>query len=451
MNHDRTDRIRGEHWSLAGFAALAVLAAASVGQDRPTAETEVCANAACHPGLVNRPVMHRPTAQGQCVDCHEYDDPAQHLFALAVPAEELCWECHDVGEDDVVHAPVDEGNCTACHDPHGSDHQALLLKSPTRGLCIDCHDLGLRDRKFVHGPVAAQGCLACHEAHESSHAKLLTNTPTELCLNCHSEMSTTGPAARHRHQALDEGCGGCHDAHASDNRYQLLGESPQMCFACHADVQQALAESTVVHGPMTESGGCAGCHSPHFSPLPRLLTMPQGELCLTCHNKEIKTGDGRTLADLATRLKEHPNLHGPVRDGNCAACHRPHAGEHRSLLTSAYPPQFYATFEFERYELCFECHLEELVEDESGTGLTGFRDGDRNLHWLHVNREKGRTCRACHEIHASGQPFHIRDAVPFGDSGWMLKINFERTDSGGSCAPGCHQAEAYDRGAADAR
>ena len=78
--------------------------------------------------------------------------------------------------------------------------------------------------------------------------------------------------------------------------------------------------------------------------------------------------------------------------------------------------------------------------------LTDFRNGDRNLHHVHVNRErKGRTCRACHETHASSRDKHIRDSVPFGEGGWELPIGFERRANGGSCAPGCHTPYAYDR------
>ena len=81
-----------------------------------------------------------------------------------------------------------------------------------------------------------------------------------------------------------------------------------------------------------------------------------------------------------------------------------------------------------------------------GTRITGFRDGDRNLHLIHVNdKAKGRTCRACHEVHASRRPFHMREKVPYGASGWQLKINFEQLPNGGSCAPACHWKETYIR------
>jgi predicted CXXCH cytochrome family protein len=168
-------------------------------------------------------------------------------------------------------------------------------------------------------------------------------------------------------------------------------------------------------------------------------------VCLSCHNQTITTEGGRPIENIAALLAEKPNHHGPVRDGDCTACHDPHASEHAQLLVREYATDFYAPFRLDQYSLCFGCHSEKLVLNASGSGLTGFRDGDRNLHWLHVNREKGRTCRVCHEIHASGRPFHIRESVPFSYSGWVLPLNYEQRGRGGSCSPGCHAPQSYDR------
>ena len=89
-----------------------------------------------------------------------------------------------------------------------------------------------------------------------------------------------------------------------------------------------------------------------------------------------------------------------------------------------------------------------MTEAETTT-VTDFRDGSRNLHFVHVNKtRKGRTCRACHETHASRRPNHIRESVPFGN--WQLPVNYEKTDDGGSCAPGCHRPETYSRTAGNA-
>ena len=82
-------------------------------------------------------------------------------------------------------------------------------------------------------------------------------------------------------------------------------------------------------------------------------------------------------------------------------------------MIEAYPPEFYAAFDNERYALCFECHLPDMVRSRAGTGVTGFRDGDLNLHYLHVtNPKNGRSCRACHATHGSDAPKHIRAWVP---------------------------------------
>jgi predicted CXXCH cytochrome family protein len=120
------------------------------------------------------------------------------------------------------------------------------------------------------------------------------------------------------------------------------------------------------------------------------------------------------------------------------------------LLIHEYPPDFYAPFSIETYRLCFVCHLQEMVLIKYGQGITGFSQqtdsGLLNLHYLHVNMEtKGRTCRACHEVHASKRPAHIRESVPFGKSDWPLQINFTKLGDGGSCAPGCHQRREYHR------
>ena len=78
-----------------------------------------------------------------------------------------------------------------------------------------------------------------------------------------------------------------------------------------------------------------------------------------------------------------------------------------------------------------------------GFGGDPFRNGERNLHFLHVNREKGRSCRACHDEHASNQPKHIRESVPFGR--WTMHTQYTKTETGGGCTTGCHRPYSYDR------
>ena len=432
----------------AGLLAAAEVPPTTPPAPKPTTATEQCASETCHASIVNRKVMHGPVAQKKCLECHRYDDPAQHRFKSAFPKEQPCGQCHDMKHKAVVHQPVQEGKCTACHDPHGSDFKNSLVADPTHGLCLSCHKQeDYSKRKFVHGPVMTGACTVCHEAHFSSQPKLLLQPARDLCVSCHKEVVPKTGEALSVHAPVKDNCVGCHDPHASDLKYELKQAAPNLCFSCHKDVKDSLAAGTVVHGVTTQEGGCSICHVSHFSKLPKLQKLPQPEECLGCHDRELKAADGRMLPNMAAMLKDNPQHHGPIRLGSCTACHQPHVGNHSRLLIAEYPPEFYAPFQIERYGLCFRCHSPDLVlQSQEGAGLTRFRDGDKNLHWLHVNQPKGRTCRACHEVHASRQPFHVRESVPFGAGGWMLAINYQQTQKGGSCTPGCHTERTYDHG-----
>ena len=92
-----------------------------------------------------------------------------------------------------------------------------------------------------------------------------------------------------------------------------------------------------------------------------------------------------------------------------------------------------------------ELPLDEIPEAVKATILT-VEDEDVNLHYVHVNRErKGRSCRACHDVHAGDNRKLIRESVPFGRGGYRLAIGHEPTAEGGRCATGCHEAEEYTR------
>lgn len=400
----------------------------------------------CHKDIVNHKVMHGPV-QRDCAVCHiQTGDLKDHTFAFLVPKEDLCNRCHALPHENSVHAPVKEGKCTECHDPHGSDHVRVLVADPGRDLCLKCHKQDFAKAKFVHGPVAIGACIVCHKAHSSTEPKLLAQDSKSLCLSCHSEIQTKPENGLHIHAALEQGCTGCHDPHASDHKFQLRQTAPGLCLSCHQDkFDQMTAGATVVHGAISAEGGCTACHESHSSRQTALQRGQQPDTCLSCHDKQIKTPAGAVVANMAALLMANPNRHGPIREGDCTACHNPHAGQHFKLLTESYPAQFYAPFKVDTFKLCFRCHSPDLALKPTGSGLTKFRNGESNLHYLHVNQEKGRTCRACHEVHASRNPAHIRDAVPFGNSGWMLNINFEQTASGGSCSPGCHAPKTYNR------
>jgi predicted CXXCH cytochrome family protein len=219
---------------------------------------------------------------------------------------------------------------------------------------------------------------------------------------------------------------------------------PSICSNCHPN-EAALTERAVTkHNPMMDRKMCLNCHDPHFTDFPRLLPKKQVDLCLGCHDKELETESGRIM-NMKTSLDENKNGHGPVKNGDCVTCHNPHGSDYWRLLVRYYPAEFYTGFSDGKYALCFSCHEKAAFSDVNTTTKTGFRDGKRNLHFLHVNKNpKGRTCRACHEVHAdAGAPNHVRESVGF--KGWTMPLNFTRSKEGGTCAPGCHGEKRYTR------
>jgi predicted CXXCH cytochrome family protein len=335
--------------------------------------------------------------------------------------------------------------CLACHDSHGSETKALLAAPSASALCKQCHPDVTAGKKFVHGPVAAEACGACHQPHASAYPKLLNAQGKELCLTCHVTTRRQMESMRFVHGPVNVDCQACHDAHASDEPMMVKQPPAELCLSCHEQVREVIEKAAVKHAAVTADRACLNCHQPHASNFAGIIKAESGDLCLTCHDKAVTLPDGSTVGNVKQGIENAKVLHGPVAQGNCSGCHVVHGGDHYRLLTREYPGAFYAPFKMENYALCFSCHEGQIVRDERTTTLTGFRNGDLNLHYVHVNKQKGRSCRACHATHASNNDKHVRDAVPYGKGGWMLPINYQPTANGGKCAPGCHTPYAYDR------
>ena len=405
--------------------------------------------AKCHDSMGKEKFVHGPVSAGECTICHgesakHKENPAKHKFSLIEGLSEICYECHDKFETKkYMHSPVEEGECVACHSPHGSPNKFQLL-AKGGALCFNCHDEELVAGNFVHGPAAVGGCVACHDPHTADYEKNLRADGPNLCYMCHTDKAEAILSAEFVHKPVSEKCTSCHNPHSAAKQFMLDAESPALCLNCHEDKKKQISTVAFKHGALETKRSCLNCHDAHMSNIAMNLLMEPLDLCLSCHDREYPRPDGKPLMDIKKWLAENTDHHGPIKQKDCSGCHDPHGSASFRILRNPYPPTFYKPFPTENYNLCFSCHEKTIVLNPETTKLTNFRNGKENLHFKHVNKPvKGRTCRACHETHASNHPKHIREDVPFGS--WALPVNFQKTETGGSCTPGCHKIKKYDR------
>ncbi len=343
-------------------------------------------------------VVHPPFQTGDCSICHvKTQDGYSEALTMKVP--DLCYTCHTrKDQKKIVHNPVKAGNCTLCHDPHKSKTQALLKAPSQNDLCVSCHPSikKLLSKSKVHPPVELMSCSACH------------------------------------------------DPHSEDHEFRLKMPRKEICFMCHPDIKEHAEKSKNKHTAVFMRDGCLNCHNPHGADHPKLIhTAVPKDLCLSCHDKIMgREEDGDIIKNMAEHFALNPNPHGPNQWGDCVACHNPHGSDNYRILKAPFPSGHYAQFSQENY-ICFMCH-DPTPFLEKETEASGFRNGKLSLHWVHVNKDKGIVCGACHDWHASsGNPHHIKDYTEFGKV--KFPLNYVPTENGGFCGPLCHPRRGYDR------
>jgi len=409
-----------------------------------------CLTTECHSSISAFKYPHAPVQDGDCASCHEQrvkEHPVKggKSFELAAKGGALCKDCHDgLASKKYVHDPVQQGDCTGCHKPHGAKERFLLDQEEDRSeLCLGCHDGAPFKAKYMHGPAAVGSCNACHDPHQSSEKKLLTGTVREVCLKCHADFAEAMKEAPVAHPPVrDDPCTACHDPHGSGVSMFLKNKMPDLCVGCHKHIGKIVANVKVPHKPVVTGAGCSNCHSSHYGKAKGLLASDQMGVCLSCHGRDdLGTPP---LQNIKKQIEGKKMLHGPVAKGDCKACHDPHGSDNFRLLRGSYPAALYTPYKDGIYDGCLKCHEKNLLRFPETTIYTRFRNGNRNLHYVHVVNRKGRTCRICHDPHASdGEKLISKEGTRFGD--WKIPINFVTNSTGGSCAPGCHRAFKYDR------
>jgi predicted CXXCH cytochrome family protein len=398
----------------------------------------------CHRALIEQKVVHAVAAD-DCESCHTTngnEHPKQGVkgFDLVEKVPALCFMCHEQNSKTNIHPPSEAGECLTCHSPHASANKGLLIKGPQAALCADCHDTGPNEKPVKHKPVSEGNCTACHDPHQSDFSRFLKVEKPQLCYNCHATVQKQ-TELKTIHPPFTDDCANCHETHSADTEKLLLQKIPGLCYNCH-DMQTAIENAKVVHKVVNDARGCANCHSAHATDNEKLLITNGKDLCLSCHSKIVKTGE-RTLANIGMLLKKGNTIHGAIEGDGCTACHNPHASEQTLLLKGAFPEGQYVDAKPESFELCFTCHDQELLTTETSATATQFRNGEQNLHYLHVNGEKGRNCNVCHNVHGSASAHLINDKVKFGS--WDMPIQFQHEENGGSCNTGCHAKKKYAR------
>jgi predicted CXXCH cytochrome family protein len=261
----------------------------------------------------------------------------------------------------------------------------------------------------------------------------------EECIACHGDL------VEHEvmHMAAEDACDNCHEStgapHPQDGikGFTLMDRMPDLCFYCHEEPVSQKFE----HQPV-DNKDCLACHDAHGSSESALLKLPEQKLCLSCHNRAYISDTSETI-NISRLIHGKGMAHSAITDGGCILCHQPHGSGFRAILVDQYPEEDYVPAKTENFELCFMCHNTEIINSENTDWGTNFRNGDRNLHQLHINGNKGRNCRMCHNLHGSPQKFLIEEIVGFGN--WEMKINFIPEEKGGSCLPGCHGKLTYRR------
>jgi len=414
---------------------------------------ETCSTTDCHGDLLELTYSHSPVAEEDCSSCHEQVQEQHPLekgnsFQLVESSAKLCYQCHDkFGRKLTVHSPVADGDCLECHNPHGSNSGPNLLPVDHNltELCVECHDPDLFTAAFGHGPAVAGACTQCHNPHEANQPGLLKKAPQQLCTGCHEEIAEGMANAPVVHAAVKESsCTACHNPHSAPAAKLLQKDIESLCMDCHGDVGRRAQKAKVKHAALYRPEKCSACHATHFSNFPALLNQSEQDVCLSCHGEDDYS-KSKPLKNITKEIEGKNELHGPLADGECSACHNPHGSDHTRLLKGAYPKSFYHPYTTGSYDFCLECHDKNLLRFAETSIYTEFRNGKQNLHYLHVaNKYKGRSCRACHEPHAANlEKLMSEEGADFGD--WRIPTRFIKTDTGGSCSPGCHQTYEYDR------
>jgi predicted CXXCH cytochrome family protein len=401
-----------------------------------------CSMPKCHDALVSGASVHAPAADSDCAACHVPSEapegPNRKAYRLAATGVELCQGCHDEvakwNRLKFPHDPSSTGDCASCHLPHNSTRKHLLAEGTDGTVCYDCHDDFSKQHKVLHDPVGTLDCTACHDPHASDKDSLLRGGSQDVCFSCHEDQMEDFARA-FRHKPAADGCVTCHDPHGAADKTLTKRAGGALCAPCHKARGEAEAQGISPHKRLGEVA-CTMCHTPHSSEYKQQLRSAPAAVCVSiCHQH----------VDIIGLQKLRPVVHKPLAKGLCFDCHTPHASSAPSYLKRPLAGKAMQPYEKDTFDFCWSCHARTLVETLDGTGVTGFRNGDQNLHSVHVVDEQ-HSCRLCHEEHAATQPALLRTSLVLSKSpADTSAFSFSKQPDGGICFTTCHGQISFDR------
>ncbi len=187
-----------------------------------------------------------------------------------------------------------------------------------------------------------------------------------------------GYAKMYGHLGIEDTCDECHTADEQKPGSVVLNlqESPEtLCNWCHLRTgNRKQAKPVSVHQPV-QDGQCLACHLPHAGRRPAILKAERRDICRPCH------------AAVYEDLKTKSHVHGPLNVGDCMMCHNVHSAPEKFLLSVP------------EKDLCYKCH-----------GGADLRTGKGPELGRHPGIDDGR-CHDCHTGHASNNPKMMKKIV----------------------------------------